>query len=616
MVDERTIQTGWLSLAGGMSGASRNWREAREDQASLLVNCTVRDGFARERPSMVLCGAGFTSRGDRDIFETGRPQGSAYFPLGGSGTWVYVVDGIVFAWNPLDSEIRAVHVEGVGKRALSRNAEFAWLQPRSGSLIIQDGVNKPLILDGRTGVLRQSRPEKRELRVGTDMADGWGRLAILSSDRRRVYFSDHEDDSTRDPLTFTEDDYYLNPWYFTIEGSLGRGVSLHYMPYLDSDSGLGPLVCHCEHGTLFFDVSAPRDQWSLRDIRRKGLPNIGCSAHGSVIPVGMDLAFPDQRGRLRTVQSARRDEQQMSFVPFDRSIRELTRNEDPWLIRHRRAVVFDERVLFTVSPTLVRTADGRSRVAHRGIAVLELDKAEPYFDSDYPVWAGLWTGPRFATLDTGLISPGESESGEEVCYGISVDGDGRNRIYEITRRHTGTDTLADAGKGGAAEVVAIRSAVASRWMDGGNSVGVALKSVEGARLTTSGVRGRLETTGYWQSDGSSALVKWFTDSRAFSACGTLSGCSFLPAAEGHFTVNLPVLARGDSTCDPATGRGHSPFRKGRAILVFDGQHRTEEFIIRMKPEIDQEAANTKCSAPPPGPGWTPKTICPINPYAL
>ena len=603
MTAEPPKATGWLSLAGGMSAVSRNWREAREDQASLLVNATVRSGFAEVRPSFRLFDVAWESPAQHAHFSTGKIQGSGFFrfPLG--PRFLYAIDGCLISIDPIARTGAIIPVEKV-TRGLARSADFVHFAQRGASVIISDSQNPPLIFNGFEA--RVADTGDNELKVCASMAEGWGRLAVLSADRRRIFFSNHSDDPTREPLDFTEGGYFMTAQYFTLEKSVGRGIALQFMPYLDSGSGLGALVCFCENATLFFDVSKPRETWLTSDIRRNGLPHIGACAHRSIVPVGTDIAFSDHAGRLRTVQSARRDAEQMAFVPFDRALWDIYAQDDPGLRAWRCSIEFDNRLLTTVSPTLMRTPDGRTRVAHRGIIALELDKGEPFADSEYPIWGGLWTGISPATLDKGLLSP-LGTLGREMCLALCVDPDGINRLYEISTLQTGHD-LAPNATTGAGELKSIRSTVASRWIDGGMP-GV-LKKLEDSKLTVNGWRGRVSVNGFWQSD-SSPPVKWFTHSKAFAARMSINKCCVIPAAASGATLTPGKLPRMAEVTDPITGRGIEQFRKGRAIFQLSGPWKLEEWIAALARQDESPNATVTCESPATLPTAVP-VPCPLR----
>lgn len=437
------LTDGQVSYAGGVNAADRNFREVRADELSALVNGTVRDGWAETRPPYRWLELLVEDPRLNTLVERGKYQGMHYYGFSGGGFFVLALDGELVGVEPLT---RTLFTLNPGPRPFSREADFVYFEERDDKLICREGPSTPVIVEGFGS--RYSRVRDNEVGTGGPMADGWNRLASVDQGGRGLRFSDHEMDPTTTPLSFNNEkaQYLFSAARFEFPRKLGRIVGLAFPPFLDSDTGAGPLTVWGTRGTRTYDVSIPRAEWASSDIGRTALPTIGACSHRCFVARATDIVFSDHKGRIRSLQNARADEAHPHVVALDRNLYPLYRNEDPFLRRWRTGVEFDDRVLVTVLGETVPAGGtgNRKNVRHRALAVLENDVSLGRERLNAPVWAGLWTGICPLGLATGLFSGSSEESEEEICLILSADNDGINRFYVLEKEQTGADIAPSA----------------------------------------------------------------------------------------------------------------------------------------------------------------------------
>ncbi len=497
------LSDGQVSYAGGVNAADRNFREVRQDQLSMGVNGTVRDGYFCVRPSFRVVEPTFANGRIEHLVTGGKAQGGHFYPYSGGSYVVFVVNGEILGLDPTSGEVFSL----TGRQVFSKLVPFCYFETKDDKCIVQDGISTPRIIQGRDA--RVSRLDVGEMPVGRLMADGWYRVALGSRKGRSIRFSDHEMDPTTDPLYFREEDdlYLFTGRQFEMSSRGGPLVAMAYSPYLDSDTGTGPLIAFKQYETVAYDVSVPRSQWSVVDIQRTILPQLGACSHRAVVSRDTDLVFSDQHGRIRSLSSARRDEAHPHVMALDRSIYPIYRDETPHLRQWRSAVTFDDRILVSVLPKScpVQGPGGLRNVAHDAIAVLENDVALGYERNNEPVWAGIWTGIHPLWMVSGQFGHGDSESGEEICIVLSRDSDGRNRFYRIGKDATGYDH-APVASTNRLERKQIEGITVTRWLDFKQPF--AQKEIDAAAVMLTGLGGMVEARASFRVDSRDPEIFW------------------------------------------------------------------------------------------------------------
>jgi len=245
----------WGSYSGGVSGRQAS-RSRSTDEVEAAVNVSFKNGYACQRPSWNYC-AEDLSGVDQQRFRFGIVQGLKYYKK--ASIWVAVIDGSIFG---IDSKnCRVCNIDPVQGRSLSERVDKVWMEEHAGYLVVQDGKNHPVVLEGKTSAVNPFG-----IPIGTDMKSVANRLAVLSKNCKRLYFSNHRSNPLPEvhPLGFDEaNEYFLNSPYIELPDEVGDGLALACLPLrggstVDSDNiGVGPLLVMGSNGTVSYDVRIP-----------------------------------------------------------------------------------------------------------------------------------------------------------------------------------------------------------------------------------------------------------------------------------------------------------------------------------------------------------------------
>lgn len=491
------------SYASGINASALPVSRIRADELPLMVNATVRNGFAETRPGWEWQSLSFfDAGGDQYTFEQGKYQGSGIFLSDSGNLAVFVVDGQVFAYNPVTGYVQKYGLSS-GVAPFSKFSPQAWVQQRGPWVIVQDGQSTPFRSNGITHeqVLTVAAPNgdtDPSVPTGTVMAEGWHRLFVADPSRRRIYVSDHDMDPNSTPISFTEGtDYYLNARYFEVPTALGRIMGMAFPPYQDTSTGIGPLMVFCEKGVQAYNVAIPREQWVAQDITQTILPSVGSSSFFAYSDRGADLVFRDHEGHIRTVRNAQQFQASGANFTNDFAIWPLYAKEDYSLRAYSHAATFDRRTLVLTHPQRSFLPDNRYCVVHKGIAVMENE----HLSDKQDVWS-FWTGLNICGIVNLPIG------GEEVLLAFCRDPDGVNRIYKLTKSGMYDKTPTRGVK-------RIQMTLSTSALEFGASL--APKTFNGAAVRLSKLRGELKMCGRWSADRSPPQ-QWFTHAENHPNC--------------------------------------------------------------------------------------------------
>lgn len=566
------------SFGSGMNAATLPTQALRADEVSLLVNATVKNGFISTRPGWHWQPLNFVGVDAQRIFENGKYQGSDGFMAGFGSFLTYCVDGHLFSYNPKNGNV--TKVTGASP-AFSPQSEHVWIKQRNKWIVAQDGVSPPFVSDGFTNtqeVVEEGIP------TGTFMADGWHRFFVVSPDRTKIYASDHEMDPLTTPISFTEATlYFANARYFEAPPSLGRITGIAFTPFQDTSTGIGPLLVFMERGTRAYNISVPRSDWVTGDISQTIMPHVGAGSFFAFTDMGSQLVFRDQDGRIRTIRNAQQVEASGSFVANDFSIVPILADEDTTLREYSQAVTFDGRVMILTHGERIHMTDQTHVVAHKGIAVMEVESVSDKTD----VWT-FWTGLNICGMDVLNVD------GEEVCVAFARGDDGKNRLYHLVR-DSKQDVVYDKDAG--LKECDITMTIATVPLDFGSSTTYKQFSGGGIRLTN--MRGVVQVNATWESDGRPP-EQWFNHIETHAKCMTFGKTITSYASGANPRLVFPKL--------PAT---QSTFYQGRAIFEITGPATVES--IAMAVEIKQQSTvnTTKCN-PKGGNPQPQKAVCGVD----
>ncbi|MEO7099110.1 MAG: hypothetical protein ABI162_07090 [Luteolibacter sp.] len=179
--DPTRVVDGFASLEGGMDSA-RVPSLISPIHAHLLVNHTVRGGHLHTRPTLEqMDGIGLKG----DWTNNGRFNGAFVYwdPAGIAPTKIVIAVGRTI--NTVDP---VNHVESV--LATGRADAYTWFCQAENYLIMQNGLDEPLIYDGNDVFTATEFDPQFPIPVGTIMSFGQGRLFVASKDRRNITAGD------------------------------------------------------------------------------------------------------------------------------------------------------------------------------------------------------------------------------------------------------------------------------------------------------------------------------------------------------------------------------------------------------------------------------------------
>lgn len=199
-------------------------------------------------------------------------------------------------------------------------------------------------------------------------------------------------------LKITENQYLVGGGFFTVPGSIGDIQSMTFSATLDASLGQGALqVATSSH---VFSCNAPVDRLTWQTLTNPILTesliaNGSLNQNGTILWNG-DIIFRSRDG-IRSFILARREFSTWGNVPQSNEVNERVLAKDVQsLLNFGSAIIFDNRLLMTVSPT--QHAQG---VYHPGIIAINGDPLSSIRGKEPAVYDGLWNGLNVLKLLTG-----------------------------------------------------------------------------------------------------------------------------------------------------------------------------------------------------------------------
>jgi len=277
-------------------------------------------------------------------------------------------------------------------------------------------------------------PVKQQMPIGTIMAYAYGRVAV-SDASNNIYVSDiiygNGFTTTSNTQNFTEQTYWQEGGSFTPPANLGLITGMRVMPSLNINvRGQGELVVFCENGSFTLDLSQDRTTWQANNIQKVSLIGRGCRSPWSIAGVNNDVYFRSDDGWAFYNNAQVDFYQALSFRKISREVQPWVNYDTPWMRQFESAMFFDNRLIATVSPFTVSTADPSVCGLHRpsrAMIVLDVEQESRISpDASMPSrWNGLWEGPQPTQLATAQIN------GVQRGFAFSFDADNVNRLYEL-----------------------------------------------------------------------------------------------------------------------------------------------------------------------------------------
>ncbi len=403
---------------------------------AFAINVTNRGGLPRTRPAYRKVALAYESNEVRANAQQALFQGAAFYRAIGAGENCLVasIGGRLFRY--LVGTSGAVTDISI---AADLNDPFnpnAWMWQAEDFLIVQNGAANPLFFDGASttrslglggaqlppgcmGAYVQGRNWMAlPAAVGTPVPGN----SFMAGDL--VYSHGFQDgyDGRKAVLATEENTFFSGGGAFGVPLTAGPITAMTSVAIPDTSLGQGPLQVMTSGSVFSVQVPLLREEWAnaTYPLVTIGLPNYGASGQLAVSVVNGDLWYRAPDG-IRSYQIARRDFNTWVNTPLSVEVEAILRLDTPRWLGKASSLVFDNRLLMTCSPALVRTRG----VAWRGIVALDFNNISNLTTRSQPAYDGLWTGLNVLQLVKGTFN------GVERCFAFALDCTQRIVLYEI-----------------------------------------------------------------------------------------------------------------------------------------------------------------------------------------
>ena len=454
--DKTAVFDGWASLVHGVNSGDHPSR-INETQAFRAINTTFRGGNITTRPGMKQRKLVFTNEFDERKFENGAFQGCAYYRTEANRYIVCAIDGYIFAIDPYDYLVTNISSE-VGQN--DPNIYRMQFQQMDIFMVIQDGINQPIILEGMSA--RRSDPNKKslwspveimnpdeivgypdadppilpqdpiwryaegEIPTAYFMAFGQGRLFWARRNSNEWEAGDIVlGGEAENALLNTENEFLAEGGSFKLPSALGNITGMTFLQQIDTTLGIGPLLVQAEFGIAVYEVGLPRKQWGDGIFGRViyqgyGAVNPGCMQH-----YANELYYLAKDG-IRNIQQSRADFETMIDTPLSREIEVELKRSTPWMHHYCQSMRFDKRLFWTIMPHRHELDSGKSDVHHLGLLAMDFDISSSLREQIKPIFEGVWTGLKYLGLVDGQFD------GEERAFAFALQA-GKTVLHEFSK---------------------------------------------------------------------------------------------------------------------------------------------------------------------------------------
>lgn len=315
-----------------------------------------------------------------------------------------------------------------------------------------------------------------------------------------------------DLLRFTETTYLAEGGALQIPSFMGRITAMIFMPIQDTSTGQGDLLVFCERGTASFAVSAPREQWKATPaFQRVVFQSIGATGPSCLATDNGDVFFRSFDG-LRSYRNARAEINSYGQVPISAEMNSVLNFDTKSLLSEVSAITFDNRLLFTASPTinyagLNPTTATKQPVTFSKIIALDFTTLSTVGAKRSASYDGMWGGLNVLQLVGGLVN-GKPEA---FVFAYDFTNERLNVLWRIT-----TDAMFDYPLGASAQ--RIQSILETRAYSFGTPS--EQKRMIRADFWLSDILGRVDVNVYWRPDQYPCWRAW----HSFSRCATTETC--------------------------------------------------------------------------------------------
>lgn len=434
---------------------------------------------------------------------------------------------------------------------------LVWMEQAEQYLIIQDGQARAIIYDG--AIAHRSDAASNEVPTGTVMVfnEEIGRLCVAVAGNQ-IQVGDVVGGPTS-VIMFTETDYLAEGGAFRVPRKFGKITGMAMMANLDRSNGQGPWVVFAERGMTTFNLPPRRILWKdLTYPPQINMPLPSATSNAGIVAVNGDLYYRGKDG-VRSFIYGIREFRGVGNTPISTELDRVITKDTPSLLQHAKAILFDNRYLFTVNP-----APSLNGVYHRGLGVLDFHLISSMDQKEPPAYDGIWTGLYITEMVTGTYG------GDERAFIFALNPENwENELWEL-HRETGFDNGTNR----------IAGYTESRSMIFGDPM--TLKELDDLNVWVDHVVGPVTFTAEWRPDSSPCWYDYGTQDVCvkFEDC-TEEDCKPLQALNAGYKTRIP-FGQPPQVEDGLDGK---PARRGYEFqfrLRWQGQARIRKVLAKTR----------------------------------
>jgi hypothetical protein len=334
-----------------------------------------------------------------------------------------------------------------------------------------------------------------------------------------------------DLLRFTETTYLSEGGTAQVPAFMGKITGMVFMPVQDTGTGQGDLLVFCEKGTATFAVSAPRETWKeLQGFQRVVFSTIGATSQNSITTTNGDVFFRSYDG-IRSYRNARASLESWGQVPMSAEMNSVLPYDTKSLLGATSSMVFDNRVLFTASPTinyagLNPSIATKQPVTFSKIIALDFTTLSTVGGKKAAAYDGIWAGLNVTQLLSGIFN-GVPQG---YIFAFDYTNNRVNTMWVLTE-----NAVADFPVGVTSQ--RINSIIETKSFSFGSSA--EQKKLIRSDFWFSDINGTLDVNVYWRPDQYPCWRPW----HSFSRCATTQTCittgaTVTPGDNGVVTITF------------------------------------------------------------------------------
>lgn len=559
------VVDGFRAITAGVDSGS-NPSIIGRDGLAFAVNSTTRGGFIANRPGWKKLDIIFPDSTTETSFKDSLFQGATFYDPSNGGPYLVSCHGgkvVVIDVN----NMQLSEITNATTRRIPNKAQV-WMVQVEDWLLASDGLSAVLQFNASTTSL--ANPAKKETPAGEAMCYSMGRLWVAKG---RYYIgSDLMPGKDGSPApTFTENDVVNEGGSFAIPQQSGDIVGFHTIANIDTSLGQGGLAVFTRNTVHILNVPFDRTTWknlTNLPLQSVALLKYGATSQDSICAVNSDLFYRSKDG-LRSLQVARRDFGNWGNLPISTELQRVISLDDRFLLDRASAALFDNRYLFTVSPTWVPDHG----VCHQGLGVIDFAFISGLTKRTNPVYDGIWTGARILKLVTGEVD------GVDHCWAYVLNPTDQVELWELT-----TADLFDGG-----EIHdRIDSSIETGCVD--FNAPFELKSLQTGDIWYDNLAGHVEFTLKYRPDQYPGWFTWHTWSEDADYGVAVPSLDPMPTPEYRTRVSMPLPEVEEAVDDnkPAASGYDFQFR-----LEVRGPARVKRFLVKARREIEPEFGTLK-----------------------